>query len=116
MSPKDRKRFYRTLTGTNESADPAQTALQLSPQSAYDNLTRYGVEIISDDEAKDLFLSRILAALRSNNAFVPASPQGSEPDRKRWHDSAARSWGGSCQQQGSTIRPIHRALPSDFPA
>jgi hypothetical protein len=58
MSPTDRKRFYRTLTGgKNESIEPARATLQLSPQSAYDYLMKYGVEIISDDEAKDLFLS-----------------------------------------------------------
>lgn len=95
MSLADRRRFYSALTGTNESADPAQATLQLSPQSAYDLLTsKYGVQVVSDDEAKDIYLSRILNDLRSNNAFVPSSPQGSEPDKKRWRDSAARSWGG----------------------
>ena len=94
MSPDDRRRFYSALTGTNESVALAQAPLRLSAQSAYDNLVKYGMEIISDDEAKDLYLTRILNGLRNNNAFVPSSPQGSEPDKKRWHDSAARSWGG----------------------
>ena len=95
MNPTDRRRFYSALTGTNEGAEPAQTPLQLSPQSAYDYLTqRYGVEVISDEEAKDLYLNRILQDLRNNNAFIPSSAQGSEADRKRWKDSASRSWGG----------------------
>jgi hypothetical protein len=94
MSPEDRKRFYRALTGTHESVDSAQAHLHLSPQSAYDYLVRYGVEIVGDEEAKDLFLTRILNDLRSKEAFVPSSQQGSEADRKRWKDSVARSWGG----------------------
>ena len=49
---------------------------------------------MSDDEAKNLYLTRILTDLRAGNAFVPSSPRGSEADRKRWRDSAARSWGG----------------------
>ena len=91
MSQTDRKRFYRTLTGTNESVE---APLRLSAQSAYDYLTRYGVEVVSDEEAKDLYLTRILNDLRNNEAFIPSSPRGSEADRKRWRDSAARSWGG----------------------
>ncbi len=91
MSPQDRRRFYRVLTGTNESAE---TPLRLSPQSAYDHLRRYGVEVISDEEAKDLYLTRILRDLKANEAFIPSSPRGSEADKKRWRDSAARSWGG----------------------
>jgi hypothetical protein len=91
MSQADRKRLYRTLTGTNENAE---TPLQLSPQSAYDHLTSYGMEIVSDDEAKDLYLSRILNDLRNKEAFIPSSARGSEADRKRWRDSASRSWGG----------------------
>ncbi len=96
MSLADRRRLYSALTGQkNENADVVQGPLQLSAQSAYDLLTgKYGVEIITDDEAKDLYLNRVLADLRNNNAFVPSSAQGSEPDRKRWRDSAARSWGG----------------------
>jgi hypothetical protein len=94
MSPVDRKRFYRTLTGTNESVAPRQP-LRLSPQSVYDYLTqRYNVEIINDEEAKDLYLTRILQDLKNNNAFIPSSPQGSEADAKRWRDGVARSWGG----------------------
>ena len=91
MSLKDRKRLYRTLTGTNEGTE---MPLRLSPQSAYDHLTKYGMEVISDDEAKDLYLARILDDLQNKTAFVPSSPRGSEADRKRWRDSAARSWGG----------------------
>jgi hypothetical protein len=91
MSPKDRRRLYRTLTGTNENVE---TPLRLSAQSAYDYLTRYGVEVVSDDEAKDLYLNRILNDLRNKTAFIPSSVRGSEADRKRWRDSAARSWGG----------------------
>ncbi len=92
MSMADRIRLYKTLTGTANEA--VVTPLQLSPQSAYDYLTRYGVEVISDDEATDLYLSRILQDLRTGNAFIPSSARGSEADRKRWRDSAARSWGG----------------------
>ena len=96
MSLADRRRLYSALTGQkNETADVVQGPLQLSAQSAYDLLAgKYGVEIVSDDEAKDLYLNRVLQDLRSNNAFVPSSVQGSEADRKRWRDSAARSWGG----------------------
>ncbi len=94
MSSQDRKRFYRTLTGTNESVD-AERPLRLSPQSAYDYLAqRYNVEIINDEEAKDLYLTRILQDLKNNNASIPSSARGSEADAKRWRDSAARSWGG----------------------
>ncbi len=94
MNSTDRTRFYKTLTGNqNEGVDPGLT-LQLSPQSAYDNLTKYGVAVMTDEEAKDLYLSRILNDLKSNNAFVPSTPQGGEADAKRWRDSAARSWGG----------------------
>ena len=39
--PADRTRFYKTLTGTNEGTE---TRLQFSPQSAYDNLAKYGVD------------------------------------------------------------------------
>lgn len=91
MSPQDRKRFYRTLTGTNESV---VTPLQLSPESAYDHLTNYGVEVISDEEAKDLYLTRILNDLKNKEAFIPSYAKGSEADRKRWRDAVARSWGG----------------------
>jgi hypothetical protein len=91
MSPEDRKRFYKVLTGTNESVT---TPLQLSPESAYDHLTNYGVEIISDEEAKDLYLTRILNNLKNKEAFIPSFPRGSEADRRRWRDAAARSWGG----------------------
>jgi hypothetical protein len=95
MSRADRTRFYRTLTGTHESVAPAQAPLQLSPQSAYDYLTqRYGVEVVDEEEAKDHFLTRILDRLRTKNVFIPASQQGSDADKKRWRDSAARSWGG----------------------
>ena len=96
MSMDDRRRLHSALTGQkNETADVLQGSLQLSPESAYDYLAgKYGVEIVSDDEAKDLFLNRVLADLRNNNAFVPSSAQGSEADIKRWHDSSARSWGG----------------------
>ena len=92
MSLADRVRLYKTLTGTANEA--VVTPLQLSPQSAYDYLTRYGVEVISDDEVTNLYLSRILQDLRTGNAFIPSSARGSEADRKRWRDSAARSWGG----------------------
>jgi hypothetical protein len=91
MSPQDRTRFYKTLTGTNESV---ATPLQLSPQSAYDYLTNYGVEVISDEEAKDLYLTRLLNDLKNGEAFIPSFPKGSEADRKRWRDAVARSWGG----------------------
>jgi hypothetical protein len=91
MSPQDRRRLYRVLTGTNESEE---TSLRLSPASAYDHLSRYGVDVVSDEEAKDLYLSRILQDLKKGEAFIPSSPRGSETDKKRWRDSAARSWGG----------------------
>ena len=91
MNPADRKRFYRTLTGTNESV---AMPLRLSAQSAYDYLTKYGVEVVADEETKDLYLGRVLQDLRSGNAFIPSSARGSEADAKRWRDSAARSWGG----------------------
>ena len=91
MSQADRKRFYRTLTGTNENAE---MPLQLSPQSAYDHLTSYGMEVVSEEEAKDLYLGRILNDLRNKEAFIPFFPRNSETDRKRWRDSASRSWGG----------------------
>jgi len=93
MSLADRKRLYRTLTGTNEGVE-AGRPLQLSPQSAYNYLTQYGVDVVSDEEATDLYLNRILDELKSNNAFIPSSAKGSEADTKRWRDSAARSWGG----------------------
>jgi hypothetical protein len=91
MSRADRTRFYKTLTGTNEAAE---APLQLSAQSAYDYLTGYGMEVVSDEEAKDLYLTRILNDLRNKEAFIPSSARGSEADRKRWRDSASRSWGG----------------------
>ena len=91
MSPDDRKRFYQVLTGTSEAAEPP---LRLSAESAYDHLNRYGMEVITDEEAKDLYLSRILHDLKNKEAFIPSFPKGSEADRKRWRDSAARSWGG----------------------
>ena len=82
MNPADRKRFYRTLTGTNEAVNPGRP-LRLSAQSAYDYLTqRYNVEIINDEEAKDLYLTRILQDLKSGTAFVSSSQQGSEADAK----------------------------------
>ena len=93
MSLADRKRFYRTLTGTNESVEGGRP-LQLSPQLAYNYLTQYGVDVVSDEEATDLYLTRILQDVKSNNAFIPSSARGSEADAKRWRDSAARSWGG----------------------
>ena len=94
MSRVDRKRFYRTLTGTNEAVNPGRP-LRLSAQSAYDYLTqRYNVEIINNEEATDLYLARILTDLKNGNAFIPSSARGSEADAKRWRDSAARSWGG----------------------
>jgi hypothetical protein len=91
MSPEDRKRFYKVLTGTNESVT---TPLQLSPESAYEYLVKYGAEVISDDEAEDLYLTRILNNLKNKEAFIPSFPRESEADRRRWRDSAARSWGG----------------------
>ena len=96
MSLADRKRFYRTLTGQkNETADVLQAPLQLSPQSAYDLLTsKYGVQVVSDDEAKDIYLNRILDNLRNKVAFIPVVERGSEADRKKWRDAAGRSWGG----------------------
>ena len=94
MSLKDRIRFYKTLTGTNENAETPLRLLRLSPQSAYDYLTRYGVDVVTDEEAKDIYLARILKDLRHKIAFIPSSARGSEADRKRWRDSAARSWGG----------------------
>ena len=93
MSLADRKRFYRTLTGTNEGVE-AGRPLQLSPQSAYNYLTQYGVDVVSDEEATDLYLTRILQDLKNSNAFIPSSAKGTEADTKRWRDSAARSWGG----------------------
>ena len=39
MSPKDRRRLYQAMTGTNEGVE---APLRLSAQSAYDSLTRYG--------------------------------------------------------------------------
>jgi len=92
MSLSDRIRLYKTMTGT--ANEGVVTPLELSPQSAYDQMTKHGVEVISDDEATDLYLSRILQDLRTGNAFIPSSARGSEADRKRWRDSAARSWGG----------------------
>jgi hypothetical protein len=91
MSQADRTRFYKTLTGTNESVE---TPLRLSPQSAYDHLAKYGVEVVGDEQAKDWFLTRILNDLRNRMAFIPSFARGTEADRKRWRDSAARSWGG----------------------
>ena len=91
MSHTDRVSLYKTLTGTNEAAE---APLQLSAQSAYDYLMGYGLEVVSDDEATDIYLTRILTDLRNKEAFIPSSPRGSETDRKRWRDSAARSWGG----------------------
>ena len=91
MSAADRKRFYRAMTGTNENTE---VPLQLSAQSAYDYLTGYGMEIISDDDAKSLYLDRILKDLQNKTAFIPSFARGSETDRKRWRDSASRSWGG----------------------
>jgi hypothetical protein len=91
MSKADRISFYKTLTGTNESIE---TPLRLSPQSAYDYLTGYGMDVVTDEEAKDLYLARILQDLRNKTAFIPSFARGSEADRKRWRDSAARSWGG----------------------
>ena len=73
MSLKDRTRFYKTLTGTNENAE---TPLRLSPQSAYDYLTSYGMEVVTDEEAKDLYLARILKDLRNKTAFIPSSAKG----------------------------------------
>ena len=93
MSPADRKRFYRTLTGTNESVEGGRP-LQLSPQSAYNYLTQYGVNVVSDEQATELYLTRILQDLKKSNAFIPSSARGTEADSKRWRDSAARSWGG----------------------
>lgn len=93
MNQADRTRFYRTLTGTNEAVAP-ERPLQLSPQSAYDYLTRYGMEIVGDQEATDLYLTRILNDLRSGNAFIPSTARGTGADKKRWRDSAGRSWGG----------------------
>ncbi len=91
MSRADRTRFYKTLTGTNESTD---ATLQLSAQTAYKYLTGYGMEVVTNDEATDLYLTRILNDLRKKEAFIPSSQRGSETDRKRWRDSASRSWGG----------------------
>jgi hypothetical protein len=91
MSHADRTRFYKTLTGTNENVE---APLQLSAQSALSYLTQYGVEVVSDEEITDLYLSRILHDLKTGNAFIPSTARGSEADAKRWRDSAARSWGG----------------------
>ncbi|MGA2622051.1 MAG: hypothetical protein ABSF26_31045, partial [Thermoguttaceae bacterium] len=91
MSRADRRRFYHALTGTNESVE---TPLRLSAESAYDYLARYGVEAVTDEEAKDLYLARILQDLRNRTAFIPSFARGTEADRKRWRDSASRSWGG----------------------
>ena len=91
MSQADRTRFYKTLTGTNEGVE---TPLQLSPESAFNYLTRYGVEVVTDNEAADLYLARILQDLKNKNAFIPSTARGGEADAKRWRDSAARSWGG----------------------
>jgi hypothetical protein len=91
MRPADRKRFYGVLTGTNESVE---APLRLSAQSAYDYLTKYGVDVVSDDEATDQYLTRVLQDLHAGNAFIPSSARGSKADAKRWRDSAARSWGG----------------------
>ncbi len=91
MSLKDRTRFYKTLTGTNESTE---TPMRLSAQSAYDYLTGYGLDVVTDDEAKNLYLARMLKDLRNKTAFIPSSARGTEADKKRWRDSAARSWGG----------------------
>ena len=104
MSLKDRTRFYKTLTGTDESVS---TTLGLSPQSAYDYLTEYGMEVVTDEDAADLYLARVLQDLRDKTAFIPSSARGSEADRKRWRDSAARSWGGflpaaRCYDPGSS--------------
>ena len=104
MSLKDRTRFYKTLTGTNENA---ATTLQLSAQSVYDYLTEYGMNVVSDEEATDLYLTRILKDLRNKTAFIPSSAKDSEADRKRWRDSTARSWGGflpaaRCYDPGSS--------------
>ena len=68
MSHADRTRFYKTLTGTNESVE---APLQLSAQSAYNYLTQYGVEIVSDEEITDLYLSRILHDLKTGRRFHP---------------------------------------------
>lgn len=90
----DRRRLYHVLTGnTTESVEPSKL-LQLSPQSAYYHLTQYGVDVVRDEEATDIYLTRILQDLRSGNAFIPSSARGSDADGKRWRDSAARSWGG----------------------
>jgi len=93
MRPDDRRRFYKALTG--ESVAPAQTTLRLSPQSAYDNLVKYGVEVVTDEDAKDLFLSRILDDLRAKEAFIPSFARGAEADRKRWREfRSTECWGG----------------------
>ena len=94
MSSVDRKRFYNVLTGTKAESVEHGRPLQLSPQSAYEYLTQYGVDVVSNEEATDLYLNRILRDLRTGNAFIPSSEQGGEADAKRWRDSAARSWGG----------------------
>jgi hypothetical protein len=94
MSRADRQRFYGVLTGTNEAVVPTERPLRLSPQSAYVYLTRYGVDVVPDEEATDQYLTRILQDLRNRTAFIPSSAKGSEADRKRWRDSTSRSWGG----------------------
>jgi hypothetical protein len=94
LGDRKRRRFYNALTGNkNESVDPGRI-LQLSPQSAYDYLVQYGVEVISDEESKDQYLNRVLQDMKDNNAFIPSTQCGGEADAKRWRDSAARSWGG----------------------
>ncbi len=105
MSPKDRRRLYQALTGTNEGVE---APLRLSAQSAYDYLTRYGMEVINDDEALNLYLARILDDLRAGNAFIPSSARGSEADRKRWRDSAAREL-GRVPACGEVLRPRQHA-------
>ena len=74
MAPADRRRFYKMLTGTNESLN-AGRSLQLSPQSAYTYLTQYGVHVVSDQEATDLYLTTILQGLRNKKHLHPVDYQ-----------------------------------------
>ena len=101
MSRTDRTRFYKTLTGTNENAE---APLQLSAQSAYDYLTRYGMEVVTDDEATDLYLNRILNDLRNKGAFIPSSPRGQRGGQKTMAGLSCTELGW-LSSSGQILRP-----------
>lgn len=102
--PEDYDKFLsHRISFGNFIQEAAASDVNLHPDHVYDLLTKQGVEIISDEEAEDTYLTSILGDLASGHAFLPTTKE------RTWRAAAEKNIGRSAASTG-----IHH--PKDSPA